>query len=94
MINSIENNFLKFIQQEKLIKKGDGIVVGLSGGPDSVCLLYLLISIREKIGINIAAAHLNHMLRVKSAAEDEELAKRLCEKLNIEFFSKTVEINK
>ena len=94
MINSIENNFLKFIQQEKLIKKGDGIVVGLSGGPDSVCLLYLLISIREKIGINIAAAHLNHMLRGKAADEDEEFAKRLCEKLNIEFFSKKVDINK
>lgn len=94
MINNIENDFLEFVQDKKLIEKGDGVVIGLSGGPDSVCLLYLLISIREKLGINIAAAHLNHMLRGEAANEDEEFSRKLCEKLNVKFFSKRVDINK
>jgi len=94
MNNNINEQFLKYIKENDLIRDGEGIVVGLSGGPDSVCLLNLLCSIREGMNLKIGAAHINHMLRAKAADEDEEYARSLCKKLNVEFFCKRVDINK
>lgn len=94
MNNNIRERFLKYIQQNDLVSKGEGIVVGLSGGPDSVCLLNLLCSLREEMNLKIAAAHINHMLRAEEADKDEEYARSLCKKFNVEFFSKSVDINK
>ncbi|MBE6050826.1 MAG: tRNA lysidine(34) synthetase TilS [Clostridium sp.] len=94
MIKDIKNNFLRYIEDNSLIKEGDGIVVGLSGGPDSVCLLHLLCSIRERMNIKIAAAHINHMIRGKEADKDEEYAKELCERLGVKFFSLRKDVEK
>ena len=94
MSNNIENRFKTFIRENKLIEKGDGIVVGLSGGPDSVCLLNMLCSIREEFNLRLSAVHINHMLRGAEADGDEEYSKKLCSKLNVEFFSRKIDINK
>ena len=69
-------------------------MVALSGGPDSVCLLYILIKLREILGIEIGAAHLNHMLRGEDALGDEEYVNKLCKDLNIPCYIKQVDINK
>lgn len=53
----------------KLLTVNDTLVVGISGGPDSMCLLHVLISLREKYKLNIICAHINHGLRIES---DEE----------------------
>jgi len=71
------------IKDKNLIDKGDTIIVGLSGGPDSVCLLHVLKSIEESMNIMIVAVHVNHMLRGQDSFEDEEYVKNLCKKLNI-----------
>lgn len=94
MNNDIKKRFLKFIKEKNIIKSGDKILVGLSGGPDSVCMLSLLCSIREEEEIEVAAAHINHMLRGEEADKDEEYSKRLCESLGVRFFSKRIDINK
>lgn len=94
MSNNIENRFKTFITENKLIEKGDGIVVGLSGGPDSVCLLNMLCSVREELNLKLSAVHINHMLRGAEADGDEEYSKKLCSKLNVEFFSRKIDINK
>ncbi|MGN1032413.1 MAG: tRNA lysidine(34) synthetase TilS, partial [Intestinibacter sp.] len=86
MIKEMKNKFLKYIEENSLIEKGDGIVVGLSGGPDSVCLLHLLCSIRDEMELKIAAAHINHMIRGVEADGDEEYAKNLCKRLDVKFF--------
>lgn len=88
------DKFIKFIKDNKLIYEGDGIVVGLSGGPDSVCLLHLLNSVRDKLKIRIVAAHINHMIRGCEADADELYCKNICESLNIEFFSERIEVEK
>ena len=87
MIKEMKNKFLKYIKENSLIEKGDGIVVGLSGGPDSVCLLHLLCSIRDEMELKIAAAHINHMIRGVEADGDEEYAKDLCKRLDVKFFA-------
>jgi len=88
----IKQKFLETIKKYDMIKLKDRIIVGLSGGPDSVCLLNLLYSIREIYDIEIIAAHLNHSFRGKESDEDEEFAKAFSEKLGIRFFSKKVNV--
>ena len=83
-----------FIIENKLIEKGDKILVALSGGPDSVCLLNVLYSLKEDFHIKIGAAHVNHMLRGDEALADEEYSKSLCKNLNIEFYVKKIDIDK
>lgn len=94
MSNDIKKRFLKFIKEKNIVKSGDKILVGLSGGPDSVCMLNLLCSIRDEEKIEVAAAHINHMLRGEDADKDEEYSKKLCESLGVRFFSKRIDINK
>lgn len=94
MSYDIKERFLKFIKEKNIIQSGDKILVGLSGGPDSVCMLNLLCSIREKEKIEVAAAHINHMLRGEEADKDEEYSKKICESLGVKFFSKRIDINK
>lgn len=69
------------------IHPGSTIIVGLSGGPDSVFLLHALSALQVEKNITIIAAHLNHEWRAESAA-DERLCKELCEQLNIVLVSK------
>ena len=85
---------MSYIEDNNLIKSGDKVLVALSGGPDSVCLLNILYNLKDKLHIEIGAAHLNHLLRDKDAFEDEEYVKNLCKDLNIPCFVKRVDINK
>jgi tRNA(Ile)-lysidine synthase len=54
---------LDFIRSEKMASRGEKLLVAVSGGPDSVCLLYILRELREELGIELHIAHLNHQLR-------------------------------
>lgn len=87
MIEDIKERFLKYIEDNSLINKDDGIVIGLSGGPDSVCLLHLLCSVKEELNLKLAAAHINHMIRGEEADGDEEYSRQLCEKFDVDFFA-------
>ena len=80
-----KNKILDFINEYEMIEKGDGIVVGLSGGPDSVCLLLLLKEIRDEYQLNIKAVHVHHGIRKYTADRDEDFCKALCESLKIDF---------
>lgn len=84
---------LSYIRDNDLIKKGDRVLVALSGGPDSVCLLNLLFELKEKLNIDIAAAHLNHLLRGEDAFMDEEYVRNICEGMGIKCFIRRVDIN-
>ena len=59
------------------------MVVGVSGGPDSVCLLHILHSLADQLDINIHAVHINHMLRAEEALADEVFTTTLCKELGI-----------
>ena len=68
------------------------IVVGYSGGADSSLLLYALSVIAKENGINLTAAHVNHMLRGEAADKDEEFCRRECEKYGIPFRSLRIDV--
>lgn len=76
-----------YVAQHHLIKPQDTIIIGLSGGPDSVFLLHYLISRQKELNLNLIAAHLNHGWRAESD-QDEAWCKKLCESLNVQFISK------
>lgn len=66
-----------------MIEAKDHIIVGLSGGVDSVCLLWILNQLKDVLDIQIHAIHVHHGLRGEAADEDANFAKKLCEGLNI-----------
>ncbi|WMJ80267.1 tRNA lysidine(34) synthetase TilS [Clostridium sp. MB40-C1] len=82
------------IKQNKMFKQGDKVIVGVSGGPDSICLLHVLYTLKEELRITLAAAHINHCLRGEEANKDEEYVKEFCNKLGIECFVKKVDVHK
>ena len=84
---------LSYIKDNNLIKSGDKILVALSGGPDSVCLLNILSEFKKELNIDIAAAHLNHLLRGEDAFKDEEYVRNICNEMGIKCFVKRVDIN-
>ena len=86
-MKKIEQKVLKFIDEKNLIKRDDKILTALSGGPDSVFLLYFLNKFSKKFKISLAAIHINHGLRGKAASTDENFCKELSKKLGIPFYS-------
>lgn len=78
----------------KLITPKDCVLVGLSGGADSVCLLHFLHYLAKEKHFALAAVHINHGLRGQAAKADELFCKNLCEQLDIDFFVKKVNAKK
>ncbi len=74
----------------RLIRANDCVLVGLSGGADSVCLLHFLHYLKNTRRFALAAVHVNHQLRGKAALEDENFCRDLCAQLRIELFVKRV----
>ena len=72
----------KSIKNYGLIQKNDRILIGVSGGPDSVALLHILNSLSGKLGFSLFIAHLDHMLR-KDSIKDAEFVKKLSRELKI-----------
>ncbi len=79
----LEERVLHFARQHRLLPQGQPVVVAVSGGPDSVCLLHILSTIREELGITLHAAHLNHQLRGADADADAEYVSALSRRLGI-----------
>ncbi len=75
----------RYIEANQLIRPGDGVVVGLSGGPDSVFLLYALHTLQPRMDFTLWAVHVHHGIRGAEADRDEAFSKQLCAKLDIPF---------
>lgn len=75
----------RYIGANQLIRPGDGVVVGLSGGPDSVFLLYALHTLQPRMGFTLWAVHVHHGIRGAEADRDEAFSEKLCAKLDIPF---------
>ena len=80
---SILNQVRNYIYKYKMLENTKSVIVGLSGGADSVCLIHVLWELREEFQIDIEAVHINHGIRGAEAGRDEEFAKNMCNKLEI-----------
>ena len=90
LYQKVRSTVKKYGMEEKI---AGGTLIGLSGGSDSVMLLLLLMKLCEDFtGGIIACAHLNHGIRGTEADADEEFCRNLCASLNVEFYSKKIQI--
>lgn len=87
MITRVE----EYIKRQKLIEKGEKIVIGISGGADSICLFHMLFLLKEKWNLTLIPVHINHNLR-STAKRDEEFAKKFCKErgYQLRVFSKEI----
>lgn len=77
------SKLLKQLRQYDMVSPGDRVICAVSGGADSVALLFGLYLLREKLGIELRAAHLNHHLRGEESDRDEQFVRQLCERYDI-----------
>lgn len=87
----MKNKVLNTIKQYNLIQPQDKIVLGVSGGPDSISMLHIFNEIKEEYKLCIYVAHINHMIREEAEA-DEKYVQQYCEKNNIKCFVKRVNV--
>jgi len=80
------------VRKYSMIDYGDGVVVGVSGGPDSVALLHFLFSIASRYNLKLHIAHVNHMIRGASADEDERFVGEMACSLGIPITVERVDV--
>ncbi len=82
---NIEERVFSYIEKYNMIEAGSQVIVGISGGGDSVCLLFLLSRYQKKNFFHLQGVHVNHGIRGQEALRDQEYAKELCERLGVPF---------
>jgi tRNA(Ile)-lysidine synthase len=81
----LENKVLETIKKYNLIEENDKLVLGVSGGPDSITMLTILNRLKEKLNFEMVVAHINHGIR-ENAKIDEAYVEKTCKSLGIECF--------
>ena len=79
----MKKKVLEFIRKNKLVKKGNSVVLGVSGGADSICMLKLLSDLQKRLGISLYVLHINHMIRGEEADQDAAFVKKICTKFKV-----------
>jgi len=90
----IIEKFKKSINGKNIVEYGDSIVIAISGGPDSVAMTHLLISIKEEYGLKLFGVHLDHLTRNGKSTEDRKFVEKFLNENNIESFIYTKDISK
>lgn len=93
MLNTFEKKIYKFIKNYNIYKNYDKILIAVSGGKDSMCLLNVMTKISKIMNFELGVAHFNHKLRNESENE-KELVRRETEKLNLKFHYGEADTNK
>ena len=91
-MDTLQQTIFRFVKDWLLISPNDRILVACSGGVDSVALLHFMVSNQERMGIEIAATHVDHKLRGKESEADGIFVKALCESYGIPFFGGSVPV--
>ncbi len=82
---TVKDKVLSALKEYSMLENTEKIVVGFSGGADSICLLHLLNCLKEDLNITVIAAHINHGIRGKEAQRDADFAADFCNKNGIKF---------
>ena len=77
---------IEYVKKHEMLKTGDKIIVGVSGGADSVCLLFLLKNLRPKWQLSLEVVHIEHGIRGKESLEDADFVEKLCREWEVPFY--------
>lgn len=80
-----EQKVFSYVEEHHMLRLGDRVVAGISGGADSVCLFFLLLELQQKMELSLAVVHVNHGIRPE-AGEDASYVEKLCAERGIPFF--------
>ncbi len=81
-----------FCIKNTLLEEGDKVLLGLSGGADSVCLLFALLEMQKEYKLTISAVHVNHGIRGSEADRDEEFCRKLCLSYGVDFIARHINV--
>ena len=88
----MKDKLRRFVEENRLISPGDRVTCAVSGGADSMCMLWALYKLRDTLQIELFCAHYNHGLR-DSADRDEAFVRAFCEKFSIPFLCEKGDVN-
>lgn len=91
-MKNFEELMMQYIHKHHLLQVGDKVLVGCSGGIDSMVLLHFLHSKKEELGISVAAVHVDHMLRGEASRKDREFTEQQARQWGIECLSRAIPI--
>jgi tRNA(Ile)-lysidine synthase len=91
-MHKLQQQILRYIHRNHLFRNGDKTLVAVSGGSDSVCLLHVLASLRETLGITPFAVYIDHGLRPLETGDEKSLVKSLAVQLGIDFEAAEVDV--
>lgn len=98
ILKDYKNKLLKTVEETikayRMIEPDDSILVGVSGGPDSVALLHIILSLAQRFSLGVGVAHLNHCLRQKDSDDDAEFVASLARKLDLPCYIKKEDVSK
>ncbi len=92
MLRGFFNKFESFIRKYQLVSEDDKIIVGVSGGIDSVVLLDMLMELKNSFRIDLAVAHINHQLRGEESDEDQRFVEKRAQDYGIECFVHSADV--
>ena len=92
MAEELYRRFERYIREHRMLDREDDVVTGVSGGADSVCLLFLLHRYCCENGCQMTVVHVNHMIREREADSDEAFVRELCRKLDISCISEKTDV--
>ena len=93
-ITEFSDKIKSTIKKYNMLQKGDSILAGVSGGPDSVTLLHVLHSLKKEYSLNILIAHLDHKFRGEESADDRKFCEGLAKKYNLEIIWEEIDVPK
>ena len=77
-----------------MLRPRDAVLVGVSGGPDSMALLYILHALAPEVSLQLGVAHLNHGLRPEAAVRDADFVAAAADQLDLPFFTDTMDVRR
>ena len=90
---NLTESIIKTIQKHNMLSPGDHVLAAVSGGADSVALLYGLLEVKEAFSLTVSACHVNHNLRGDASLGDAEFVKTLCRDLGLRLLSYSANID-
>ena len=72
-----------YVMEHHMLNQQDKVIVGVSGGADSICLLFVLLELKKEMGFSLTAVHVHHGLRGESADRDEAFVRKICDEQNV-----------
>ena len=91
-MHPLEKETIKIVQLEQLLTAGEKVLIGVSGGPDSVALLHVLSRIAPDLDITLAAVYVNHGLRPDETHNEKDLVETAAVNLGVDFFTRSVDV--